>query len=267
MRLLGLQNSLHSRQPARMIETSHSTCANQHPRWQWPGHGVGWAWSSMAYRGRMTPQLMERRKSRTTRECLNWELSRTQSHMRNTSSRRSAKITTYISFVILSKVHWHTNLGGPITPHFWNTPPTFMAKTTQKSSLRSQGPRARILCPPPRASGPTGQSPTVCTGMSWLAYDNYNASAYTQYCESGTPSYFWYQCPTIFPLILISMSQLLSQSLYLGFINRYVSWTQYWHYFCYMHTILNYWLYQCLHIFGFCETITLDLVFVLGRLN
>ena len=30
---------------------------------------------------------------------------------------------------------------------------------------------------------------------------------YTQYGDSGTPWFFWYQCPTIFPQILISMSQ------------------------------------------------------------
>ena len=34
---------------------------------------------------------------------------------------------------------------------------------------------------------------------------------YTQYFSSGTPWKLWYQCPTISPLILISMSQLLSQ--------------------------------------------------------
>ena len=34
----------------------------------------------------------------------------------------------------------------------------------------------------------------------------YKSRNYTQYVLSGTPSNFWYQCPTILPHILISMS-------------------------------------------------------------
>ena len=42
----------------------------------------------------------------------------------------------------------------------------------------------------------------------WL---NRVAVQYTHFDEHGTPQLFWYQCPTIFPWILISMSHLMSQ--------------------------------------------------------